>query len=355
MEEAPKYGLHNILEQGAQQVDAGDQNDFDLCREKMLVALDFGTSQMGFAYGFESHPGEITVCKDDQRRSTDLYYKLCHDTLRLHSCGEKAKNDVREDLKQQPDDSQDFLPALGAYVSKPKLHLVVDNADPEVELHLPAGLVIDDVISDCLREYGHFILVQLQHKFGNDFKLHHIQWCLLVPSFWGENTKRRVEACMISAGLLRGPISADGSPYPLVTILEAEAAATACIKHLSLCKGTRFLVASIGAGTLDMVIQEWVGEFGMYDMKEVSKSSGGFYGSSCLDLNFLALLSMKMGAWVGDHLEHFPLVLIDLMSQWEYIKADYFDECELKFHTLHLPMPLQNAWWRSKHPSALAT
>lgn len=64
-------------------------------------------------------------------------------------------------------------------------------------------------------------------------------------------------------------------------VLEAEAASMACIKHLSLCKGYRFLVASIGCGALDMVIQEWIGECGMYDMKEVGTSSGGFYGSSC--------------------------------------------------------------------------
>ena len=40
------------------------------------------------------------------------------------------------------------------------------------------------------------------------------------------------------------------------------------------------------------------------------------------------------------------------MSQWECIKVDYFDECELKIHMLHLPVPLQNAWRRSEHPSA---
>lgn len=188
-------------------MDSEDHMDVESPREKILVAVDFGTSQMGFAYGFESQPGEVTVCDDDQRRTTDLYYKLHHDTLQLHSCGQKAKNDVRQDFNQQPNDSHDFLLARCAYVCKPKLHLVVDDVDPEVELHLPAGLIIDDVISDCLREYGHFILEQLQKKFGDDFKCHHIQWCLPVPSFWSENTKCRMEACMINAGSLRGPIA----------------------------------------------------------------------------------------------------------------------------------------------------
>jgi hypothetical protein len=327
----------------------------DSLREKMLVALDFGSSQMGFAYGFESHPAEITVCQDDERRTTDLYYKLYHDTLRLHSCGQKVKNDIRKERYQQPNDPLHFVLApRDAYISNPKLHLVVDNAAPEVELHLPAGLRIDDVISDCLREYGHFILEQLQKKFGNNFKLHHIQWCLLVPSFWSENTKRRMKACMISAGLLWGSGSVDGSPYPLVTVLEAEAASMSCIDHFIPRKsGHRFLVASIGAGTLDMVIQEWVGEFGMYDLKEVGTSSGGLYGSSCLDLNFLALLSMKMGSWVHGYLEHSPLVLIDLMQQWEKIKVKYSDDCELKLYTVFLPVELENAWRRFERQPAI--
>ncbi|KAG0558500.1 hypothetical protein KC19_10G033100 [Ceratodon purpureus] len=329
---------------GSQQIIGGDQIDIDSPREKILVTLDFGTSQMGFGYGFESQPGEIAVCKDEQRRTSELYYKIYHDTLQLHSCGERVKDDIVNDY-QQPDNPENSALVLGAYVSKPKLHLVVDNADPEVELHLPEGLIVDDVISDCLREYGHFILEQLQEKFGNDFKLHHIQWCLLVPSFWGENTKRRMEACMINAGLLRGPISVNGSPHPLVTVLKAEAASMACIEHLSPHKGTRFLVASIGGGTLDMVIQEWIGDLGMYDMKEVSSSAGGLYGSSCLDLNFLALLSMKMGAWVSEYFDHFPSVMIDMMSQWENIKVNFSDDCELKIYTLHLPIQLQNAWW----------
>lgn len=51
-----------------------------------------------------------------------------------------------------------------------------------------------------------------------------------------------------------------------------------------------------------------------------------------------------MGEWVSAYIEHYPLVLIDLMSQWEQIKVNYSDECEFKLYMLLLPILLQNAW-----------
>lgn len=238
----------------------------------------------------------------------------------------------------------------GEYVSKPKLHVVVDDLEPELEVRLPKGLTMNNVISDCLREYGEFILQVLQEKFGENFKLQHIQWCLLVPSFWGENAKLQMKTCMVNAGLMRNARNVDGSPYPLVTVLEAEAASIACVRSLSLCKGIKFMVASIGGGTLDMVIQEWIGESDQKcGMKEASMGAGGFCGSSCLDLNFLALLSMKMGAWISGYLKHNPCILNDLLSQWEQIKVNFFDDCEPS--TLIFPMTLQDAWRHSEQIS----
>ncbi|KAG0577222.1 hypothetical protein KC19_5G140400 [Ceratodon purpureus] len=322
---------------GKKKVSAEDQLE-DSLPEKMLVALDFGTSQMSFAYSRASPPSKIVVCEDHQRRTMDLFYELQDDILCLRSCGQRAKDDCRANRP-------------GVYVSKPKLHVLVNDLEPVPELSLPTGLTINDVISDCLREYGEFILHVLQEKFGESFELQHIQWCLIVPSFWGEKAKLQMRTCMVKAGLLRGAGNVDGSPYPVVTVLEAEAASIAFVPSLSPCKGRRrFMVASIGSGTLDMVVQEWIGESGkMCDMKEVSMGSGGLYGSSCLDFNFLALLSMKMGAWISDYLNQNPCVLNDLLLQWEHIKVNFFDNCEPS--PLIFPKTLQDAWRHSEQIS----
>ena len=231
------------------------------------MALDFGTFQMSFAYVPASCPSEITVCEDFQRRIPDLYYELHHGTLSLRSCGQKAKDDICHSLS-----------AVGKYVSKLKLHVDDDNVEPELKLDgLPEGLTVNELISDCLRGYGQFILSQLREKFDKNFEFHHIQWCLLVPSFWGENVKLRMKACMINAGLLKGASNVDGSPYPLVTVLEAEAASIACVRSLSLHKG-KFLVANIGGGTLDMVTVERIGNAEKYDMLEASMVEVGIMG-----------------------------------------------------------------------------
>jgi hypothetical protein len=326
--------------QGKKKVNAEYQMD-DSLPEKMLVALDFGTSQMGFAYSRESFPSQITVCEDHQRRTPDLYYELQGGILSLRSGGECAKDDCRADMS-------------GEYISKPKLHMIVDDLEPELELRLPKGLVIDDVISDCLREYGMLILQVLQEKFGKNFELQHIQWCLLVPSFWGENLKRQMRACMINAGLLKGERNVDGSPHPLVTVLEAEAASIACLRSSSLSKVNKFIVASIGSGTLEMVIQKQIGgtDYVLPFIKEAHMGAGGFCGSSCLDLNFVSLLSMKMGAWVSEYLKHNPCVLNELLSQWEQMKVEFSDDCEPL--TLRCPRALQDAWRHSEQTSTSA-
>ena len=60
-----------------------------------------------------------------------------------------------------------------------------------------------------------------------------------------------------------------------------------------------------------------------------------------MDLNFLALLSMKMGAWISEFLKQNPFELNFLMLQWEQIKMEFPSGSEL---TLHFLETIQNSW-----------
>lgn len=83
-----------------------------------------------------------------------------------------------------------------------------------------------------------------------------LQWCVTVPSIWGDKAKQQMKSFMESAGLVGG---ARGSPYPVVIVLEPEAAAVYCLRKLKsfmLLQGDKFLVADIGGGTADIVVQE---------------------------------------------------------------------------------------------------
>jgi hypothetical protein len=60
-----------------------------------------------------------------------------------------------------------------------------------------------------------------------------IQWCLTVPAIWDEDAKQEMKRIAEIAGLI-GP---GASQHPLLIVLEPEAAAVYCDKHMKAARG----------------------------------------------------------------------------------------------------------------------
>lgn len=257
------------------------------------------------------------------KTQTALYYKPSLNGLQFDSWGWEAQlNYIRDlDLQQKNKGAADAI-KVGKLVMRFKLHLADEKSGPLSAAPLPQGLTTKQVITDFLREIGKFIMGHLQIKYGQHFTMDGLQWCVTVPSIWGDKAKQQMKSFMQGAGLVGG---ANGSPYPVVVVLEPEAAAVYCLKKLNnfkLHQGDKFLVADIGGGTSDIVVQEKVNSSGNLKVKEVTASSGGLCGGSYVDQSFMNFMSSTIGC-LETFLEGHPKVKIQLQTWWENAKSTF--------------------------------
>ena len=232
-------------------------------------------------------------------------------------------------------------PTVGVLLTKFKLHLAGGSS----ALPLPPGLTIERVIADYLRELGGLILKYLQNKYGAHYSNKVIQWCVTVPSIWDNSAKASMKSCMVAAGLVNGE---HGSPHPQLVVLEPEAASFYCHKvmtEISLRVGNKLLVADIGGGTSDIVVQEVVNVIPGYKVREVTISSGGLCGGTYVDSRFIDFLKTRIGPCFSECIEKHPSVIGQLVHQWQTTKCSFGDHVVASGNTyINLPRRLVEEW-----------
>lgn len=113
------------------------------------------------------------------------------------------------------------------------------------------------------REFGAFVLEYIQKEHPDEnLDMGMIGWCITVPSNWRDIMKLRMNTCLVNAGLVRSPDELVGNLNSPISVLEPEAAARYCHKgmeHFNLRAGDKLMVVDIGSGSLDFIVQRWVG------------------------------------------------------------------------------------------------
>lgn len=341
---------------------------------RVVVGLDFGTTFSGFAYAHTSAPDDIFTQYDwpmfEQgggksycKTLTGVYYESGSDgKLVFKSWGWPARvaylGAMRAALQAKKKTGvEGDAPPVGEMLTKFKLHLAGENDGPPSVENLPGDLTPDQVISDYLRGIGEFIITELQSRYGNMITKEVVQWCLTVPSIWDDHAKQQMKLCMEKAGLVKGAVDIQASPYPVIVILEPEAASIychRCIKsdlHLQL--GDKFLVVDLGGGTTDIVVQARANHTGALKVKEVSRSSGGLCGGTYVDQSFMAFLREKIGCleeFLVQHPEHEPKIL----GWWESAKST-FDGSPNFQAALQMSANLARAWEEYEKASSYDT
>lgn len=138
------------------------------------------------------------------------------------------------------------------------------------------------------------------------------------------------------------------SPHPLIIILEPEAASVFCWKNAELqtklSKGDKFLVADVGGGTVDIVVQcKDNEESTALKVRQVKPSTGGLCGGSHVDKNFLQFLRSKIGC-LDEMIVRYPHAIAYVMSQWEDLKYDFTGEYPDGPQTLNIPSRMEKHW-----------
>jgi hypothetical protein len=139
-------------------------------------------------------------------------------------------------------------------------------------------------------------------------------WLFAVPAMWNDGAKQTMKRCAELAGLVRGKGQTKGSPFPLIIVLEPEAASIYCqnvMKDLSMKENEPYLVVDAGGGTVDLVMHEKKNG----GINNISESSGGTCGGSYVDENFFKYAAAKVPfftKWAAIH----HAGLYELKREW---------------------------------------
>jgi hypothetical protein len=317
-----------------------------------VVGLDFGTTYSGFAYAhMVTDNPSILVYYDWPRKGneppycktlTGLYYKREGDSgpWECASWGYPARKDYAADDTQGRD-------PRGHYLTKFKLLLKKGPGDPALMASIPPPLTLNKVITDYLKLLGENALSVIRNHEGEaNFRRDAVQWCVTVPSIWDESAKQQMKACMVNAGL----VSAEAGGMDAVkVVLEPEAASFHCHQKLrqdvSLNAEDKILVADIGGGTVDIVVQELVLSGDEYKVKELTESSGALCGGTFVDEAFMRFMAKKIGC-LDEFLRTDPSYKPRLLKDWEEIKKAFGHEmmCNTDPMSLQLHPKLAVKW-----------
>jgi molecular chaperone DnaK (HSP70) len=306
-----------------------------------VVGLDFGTTYSGFAYAKASDPEHIHVYYDWPSRNSEKPY--CKTLTGIYYTeGKQGKLQCATWGHHARSDSV-LSTAKGVYLSKFKLLLKKDLNDPFLASSVPPPLTVNTIITDYLRRIGELALTVIKNHEGDvSFNRDAVQWCVTVPSIWDESAKQQMKACMVNAGLVSG----DGGIESVKVVLEPEAASFHCHqilrqkhKDLSLHVKDKILVADVGGGTVDIVVQELIGSGNDYKVQELTESSGGLCGGTFVDESFMRFLYRKIGCLDEFLRSGVPSYRTRLLKDWEEIKCGFGHEMvsnkDTKEITLH--------------------
>ncbi|KAL3879977.1 hypothetical protein ACJMK2_032251 [Sinanodonta woodiana] len=174
-------------------------------------------------------------------------------------------------------------------------------------------------------------LLDFIHSREEHISLEDIHWVLTVPAIWNDGSKQFMREAANKAG-----ISSD-----LLTLaLEPEAAAIYVIESEALkelVRGTTYMVLDIGGGTADIVCHQILDDG---CLGEVHQASGGPYGGTVVDNEFLTFFRSIFGAdiikkYKDQHLDDY-LGLLETFDR----KKRHFDGSSQRDISIRIPFEL---------------
>ncbi|CAM6123595.1 unnamed protein product [Calypogeia fissa] len=332
----------------------------ELDAPKVIVAIDFGTTFSGFSYihvqsGTIDH--ENLLDNVQKNASRDAEYEL-------KGWGWEALVEYKI-LLEKSGNADNLDGKRFHYITKFKLALAGSkhhDDSPGESYRLPEGFEVERVIADYLHQLSIEAEKDLQKTNPGLLQISRkdIQWCLTIPAIWNDSAKQQMEICAQKANLISGPsnTSGAGSPHPLVTVLEPEAASAYCMlkytNQAGLIAGSKILVVDLGGGTVDLVFHEKVSStVGCHRVKETCNGgSGALCGGTYVDEAFEELLSTKINCY-KTFISEYPSAIFKIQSTWENIKLAF--DGELGPYEFTIPTQLSDYWKNYNQEKGLHT
>ncbi|XP_066279619.1 heat shock 70 kDa protein 12A-like [Branchiostoma lanceolatum] len=283
-------------------------------RKHMLVAaIDFGTTFSGYAFSYTYNKDDIIMNKNWGSESGFLAYKTETSVLLTPEGEFKA---FGSEASKAYADLEEGEAAKHYYFHRFKMKLHTEKSlskDTTIEDVNGKKLPALDIFAHAMRYLKDHMLKATTHK--ND----DICWVLTVPAIWDDSAKQFMRQAAYKAG-----IASESKEGQLLIALEPEAAGIFCRRdptlkqHVDTKPGDRYMIVDCGGGTVDIAVHE-ISENGK--VKEVTTASGGDWGGTKVDEEFLKLLDKIFGADIMARykVEH-PNEYLNFLNEFEIKK-----------------------------------
>ncbi|KAI0539552.1 Hsp70 family protein-like protein [Xylaria digitata] len=249
--------------------------------DRLILALDFGTTFSGVAYAFTNDPEKVYTVDSWPGAADRIVPKTPTELQYTPGSTDKFKwgYELGQTLKEK--------------ISGLKLLLDPDLKrpywiphDPSAEIaKLPKPVV--DVVADYLKAIFQHAIAEVEKGylpgFVEGFKK---QYILTVPAVWSDTAKATTQRAARKAGI---------SPVDMITEPEAAALFTLqTMKDKGLKDGDAIVICDAGGGTVDLISYEIV-SLNPFEVKALTVPSGGAHGSLMLNRSFEELIKQTVG------------------------------------------------------------
>jgi hypothetical protein len=324
-------------------------------KQKVAVALDFGTTYSGTARVYTSDPSHVH-CASPSSGSTG---NVKEETVLLETpdgwyFGSAAVEKYIElkdgDLRDYEEAHQDALPSRsedglsqrGIHMYrffKANLATIQDGNFENVMAKSTTGHEhsLLDLVARSLKFLGDFAFRELSNGFGACMGIgkHDVLWIVTVPAIWSDLAKLFMRKAVFLAGLIR-----DESSDLLLLSLEPECAAISAhvqaSRHGLFQDGAVFMVVDCGGGTVDITCYK-VATKDPLVMDGICQPTGGMWGGMFVDCQFGKFMKRLFGTDLYGRLErNWPLEVEEVKEKFRVLKTKFDPNEQTKLHVLSL-------------------
>ncbi|KAH6662561.1 hypothetical protein B0J14DRAFT_707549 [Halenospora varia] len=238
--------------------------------DRLIIALDFGTTFSGIAYAFSTDPEKVYTITNWPGGEDQIVPKA--PTVIKYDSGSKTSFQWGYELEMSLEDKITGLKLL-LDPDQPRPYFIPTNIQAEIA-KLPKPVL--EVASDYMRAVFEHALKEIESESLDPSFLENYQkqFVLTVPAVWSDKAKDMTLRAARNAGI---------NPVSMITEPEAASLFTLLsVKNKGLRNGDAIVICDAGGGTVDLVAYE-IQSLNPFELKALTAPSGGICGSLMLN------------------------------------------------------------------------
>ena len=249
---------------------------------KVIVAIDFGTSGTTYAFAFLDSKEDIMCAKwsdiSNSKNLTEIILDENYETI-------KFGKECQEYLSEQSSSEKNFY-----HFTDIKMKLYENETRIKANNNDKIELDIDIVISKILLKIKEIAIKEINDLRPSILESN-IKWKVTVPAIWSNKSKDIMQKASVKAGIFDEPLT--------FFALEPEAAACDYAKgkvsdQEAIKPGNNYIVCDIGGGTIDISSHKRVNNNGYLYIEEIYHPIGGAHGSTNINKLFMKRVIEKI-------------------------------------------------------------